>query len=495
MKPDDGLGIDRWARFRLYVVGALLAAPPRRGELGRALEELAAKSWPHPLTGEPVQFGRSTIERWYYQARRAEQDPLGALTRRVRKDAGTQPGMPAALAQVLRTQWQAHPRWSYKLHADNLAALVEETPNLGPMPSYSTVRRYMKQHGLLKHKRRGRGPHRDPEPRPLQEREVRSFEAEYVHGLWHLDFHQCSRKLLTHRGAWRAPQLLAVLDDHSRLLCHAQWYWEETAESLVHGLSQAFQKRGLPRSLLTDNGSAMLAGETRAGLDQLGILHETTLVRSPHQNGKQEVFFAQVEGRLLPMLEGERELTLELLNRATQAWVEHDYHRTIHSELGVTPLDRYHGDPDVGRDSPDSLALRRAFRIRVRRSQRRSDGTISLAGRRFEVPSRYRQSKDIWIRYARWDLSRVDMVDPRTHALLCSLYPLDRARNAEGQRRVLVPLNSPEAPPDEPPASGIAPLLRKYMADYSATGLPPAYLPKPERAPNKPTDTEDDSNP
>jgi len=33
-----------------------------------------------------------------------------------------------------------------------------------------------------------------------------------------------------------------------------------------------------------------------------------------------------------------------------------------------------------------------------------------------------------------------------------------------------------------PPASpsGIAPLLRQLMTDYAATGLPPAYLPRPE---------------
>jgi hypothetical protein len=27
------------------------------------------------------------------------------------------------------------------------------------------------------------------------------------------------------------------------------------------------------------------------------------------------------------------------------------------------------------------------------------------------------------------------------------------------------------------PATGIAPLLKKMIADYAATGLPPAYLP------------------
>jgi transposase InsO family protein len=115
--------------------------------------------------------------------------------------------------------------------------------------------------------------------------EVRSFEAEYVHGLWHLDFHQGSRKVLTAAGTWLTPHLLGVLDDRSRLACHLQWYADETAETLVHGLAQAIQKRGLPRALLTDNGAAMLAAEVQQGLDRLGIVHETTLPYSPYQKG------------------------------------------------------------------------------------------------------------------------------------------------------------------------------------------------------------------
>ena len=170
---------------------------------------------------------------------------------------------------------------------------------------------------------------------------MRSYEAEYVNGLWHLDFHHGSHKILTVGGQWVRPILLTILDDHSRLACHAQWYLCETAESLVHGLSQAFLKRGLPRILLSDNGSAMIASETTQGLRRLSILQQTTLPYSPHQNGKQEVFWAQVEGRLLAMLEGQPDLTLSLLNRATQAWVEMEYHRTVHSETKQTPLARW----------------------------------------------------------------------------------------------------------------------------------------------------------
>jgi hypothetical protein len=61
----------------------------------------------------------------------------------------------------------------------------------------------------------------------------------------------------------------------------------------------------------------MIAAETVQGLARLGILHERTLPYSAYQNGKQECFWGQVEGRLLAMLEGCKELTLAQLNQAS----------------------------------------------------------------------------------------------------------------------------------------------------------------------------------
>ena len=110
----------------------------------------------------------------------------------------------------------------------------------------------------------------------IVDREVRSYEAEHVNGLWHWDCHHGSRKVITAEGEWVTPILFGVLDDRSRLACHLQWYLAETAEVIAHGLSQAFQKRGLPRAALSDNGSAMLAAEVQQGLERLGIVHETT---------------------------------------------------------------------------------------------------------------------------------------------------------------------------------------------------------------------------
>lgn len=92
--------------------------------------------------------------------------------------------MSARLLSELHEQYLQHPGWSYQLHADNLAALVEEDSTVGRAVSYSTVRRCMKANDWRKRRHR-----RDPTPgmiraeRRLQKLEVRSYEVPYVHAL------------------------------------------------------------------------------------------------------------------------------------------------------------------------------------------------------------------------------------------------------------------------------------------------------------------------
>jgi putative transposase len=494
---------ERWAHLRFAIVGVLLAAPPRRGELRAALQQLAEQTWQHPITGALVRFGYSTIERWYHTARRAARgDVVGALRRRIRKDAGLRRALSSALVTALAALHRDYPTWSYQLHADNLVALAVAQPELGRVPSYTTVRRFMKERGLFRQKPRRHGDRAsDQRGRArFEARETRSFESEYVLALWHTDFHTANYvRVLLPSGARVAPKIVALLDDRSRLCCHAQWYLDENTENLVHALIQAIQKRGLFRMLLSDNGGPMTAAETREGLARLSVTQDTTLPACPEQNGKQESFWSSVEGRLLAMLERVPNLTLDELNHATQAWVEMEYNRKRHSEIGEPPAERFLRGPSVGRASPSLEELRLAFRVEETRTQRRSDGTVSIEGVRFEVPSRYRHLERLSVRYASWDLGRVHLVDPRTGALLAPLYPLDRARNADGLRRMLGPVAS--TPADEPASAtppaqpGIAPLLRQLIEAYDRTGLPPAYLPKrdePPAAPYHPDEPEDD---
>jgi hypothetical protein len=109
---------------------------------------------------------------------------------------------------------------------------------------------------------------------------------------------------------------------------------------------------------------------------------------------------------------------------------------------------------------------------------------------RFEIPARFRHFRKVVVRYARWDLSRVDLVDPHNGTVLAALYPLDRHANADGRRS---PIESDqrrddESPDDEASAAStpddggpdkpLPPLLKRLLEEYSASGVPPAYLPK-----------------
>jgi len=277
---DDLPPRDRWARLRFAIVGPLLAAPPAAGELHAALTALSAKTWRHPFTGLDIRFGVSTIERWLYAAKKAA-DPVQTLRNQVRRDIGRFPSLSDQAVAALTALYREHPGWTAQLLHDNLKVTLSAAGL--KCPSYPSVRRYLKAQGLL----RRRPPKRSTDGAitsrdRLEQREVRSYEVEHVLQLMHLDFHHGSRKVLTRSGAYVKPLLVGFIDDRSRYLGHAQWYTNEGSRELIHGLCQALQKVGLPRSLMTDNGSAMISGEFTAGLHNLGILHLPTLPYSPH---------------------------------------------------------------------------------------------------------------------------------------------------------------------------------------------------------------------
>ncbi|MCK4305588.1 MAG: hypothetical protein KAY24_15225 [Candidatus Eisenbacteria sp.] len=191
----------------------------------------------------------------------------------------------------------------------------------------------------------------------------------------------------------------------------------------------------------------------------------------------------------MAMLDGVKSITLSFLNRATQAWVELEYNRKYHSEIGCTPLERLLAGPEVSRPAPDSESLRLAFTREEARTQRRSDGTISVLGVRFEIPSRLRHLRRLRVRFQSWDLREAYLVDERSGDPLARIRPLDKTRNANGQRRTLAQIGADTVvlpAGEEGSCDRLPPLMRRLLADYAATGLPPAYLPKDDLPTGKP---------
>ena len=271
-------------------------------------------------------------------------------------------------------------------------------------------------------------------------RETRSYEVAHVNALWHFDFHEGKRQVLTATGERKTPYLFGLLDDCSRVCCHAQWYLErENTEDLVHGLCQGFQKRGLPRALLSDNGAPMKAAETVEGLRaarhravpdaaaQPPAERQARALLDPdrgaaHAHARRR---ARAHPRICSTARRRRGSSRSTTARST-------------ASSSKTPLERYLEGPDVGRDCPSSEALRRAFRMEVTRTQRRSDGTGHGRGRALRGPLGLPHAGRVCGSASRAGTCRsIDLVDPRTGAHLATLFPLDKVKNADRARRVL----------------------------------------------------------
>lgn len=135
------------------------------------MEELASRTWRHPFTGLDIRFGTSTLQRWYYAARAAT-DPVAVLRITSDPDVGRFPSFSPAAAAALKTLYGQHPTWNAQLLHDNLRVILAEA-GIIICPSYPSVRRYLKSHGLTRKSPAQRGYGRTwARPEGLQEREI-----------------------------------------------------------------------------------------------------------------------------------------------------------------------------------------------------------------------------------------------------------------------------------------------------------------------------------
>lgn len=459
--------------FRYSVLSQLLSAPPDPGDLKAALRELASKKHRRPWDLTEVQVSLRTLERWYKMSRNALR-PTDELQPKTRSDKHQSRQLSEEHKNWLLLERSKQQSWSIQLLYDNLV----EVPLQTAAPSYTTVLRFMRKKGLVQ---------KNHSKLRRSRKEVRSFEVEYVGQIFHMDFHKGKRTVIDKDGIFKTPICMAIIDDKSRLACHVQWYLNETTEVLCHGLMQAILKRGLPRGFYTDNGAAMKGEELVEGLDVLGIAKTTTLPYSPHQNGKQEAFWQPLEGRLIKMIPAEKRITLEVLNEMTQAWVEQDYHKRVHSEIKETPLKRFLESKNVLRPAPSLSEIRRAFRTTARRTLRKNDSSITLDGVRFQVPSIYSHLQELTVRYARWDLGEAELVNEDTRRPVTTLYPVDKLSNSQGNRApkseelpAPVKVNEDEEILDLK-RDHLAPLIARCLRDHAREFPLPTHIPLSEK--------------
>jgi putative transposase len=177
------------------------------------------------------------------------------------------------------------------------------------------------------------------------EKGFRRFEAEDVHLSWQFDF-QHTLYLPDPKDPKKRKKaiLFAILDDYSRYIVHAEFYWDEKLPRMEDSLKKAILKHGVPSQFYCDNGSAFSSHHLVRICGKLGIQLSHSAVRRPMGRGKIERWFRFIDTSLKPeayaLIEQGRLTTLAELNAALAAWLDGYYHIREHGSIKQSPKAR-----------------------------------------------------------------------------------------------------------------------------------------------------------
>jgi len=350
------------AAFRFGVVGDLVTASGfEPGEQERLIREKCARKWQIPFS-DKTRISRSTILRWM-RLYKDSNGKLESLYPSDRSDQGRSRALDEETCLALIRLRKERPKATIAYLIDQINRRRLATPGIRLTPS--TVYRFLHQQNLM-------------HPSSNQPEDRRKFEAELPNDLWQSDVMHGPKVEVA--GRMKKVYLIAVIDDHSRLVPHGEFYLTERLSSYLDTLEQALLKRGLPRKLYVDNGPAFRSRHLEHITASLGIALVHSKPYKPQGRGKIERFFRSVRQGFLCGFNGH---TLTELNEAFDIWINQVYHQRKHSATGQTPFERFTANMQCLRVAPADL--KDHFRQRVRRRVAK-DRTITLNGRLYEAP-------------------------------------------------------------------------------------------------------------
>lgn len=385
------------ALFRFGVISDLVGATRlEHGEFAKLLREKSDQRWNIPYSNK-TRLSAGTIRRWVklYESRGRL---LSSLYPEHRSDRGKSRQVDEETILSLVRLRKEKP----SLPVARLIAEMEKKNLVSPGYSLrlSTAYRILKLEGLCRADSAGKT-------------DRRRFEAEFPNDIWQSDVMHGPHVLVN--GKKRKSYLIAFLDDHSRLLPHAQFYLSERLDSWLDAFRWALSTRGMPRKLYVDNGAAFRSRHLERVCASLGIALIHTPPYTPQGRGKVERLFRTVRAQFLPCFQGE---FLDELNVAFDLWVNQDYHQRIHSSTGQSPFNRFTRHLELLRTAPADMEDH--FRKEVRRRVTK-DRIVSIDNRLYEAPTMF-IGEQITLLYHEHKPDRVEIVfKGKSHGLLTSL--------------------------------------------------------------------------
>lgn len=350
------------AVFRFGVISDFVNGTElNRAQRRRLLAEKCTRKWRIPFSAK-TRLSKGSILRWIRLYTHSN-GKLSSLYPKERSDKGQSRALDEDTALSLTNLRREMPSATI---AHLIATMTERNLATAGIDLYpSTVYRFLHQHNLM-------------QPAGLMAQDRRKFEAQLPNDLWQSDLMHGPKVYVDSR--MRKSYLIAIIDDHSRLITHGQFYLSEALASYLHAFENALAKRGLPRKLYVDNGAAFRSRHLEYISASLGIALIHSKPYQPQGRGKIERFFKTVRGQFLPGFKGQ---SLNELNEAFEGWLTHIYHQRKHSSTKQSPFERFTANLHCLRAAPDNL---HDYFRKVARRKVNKDRSITLNGKLYEAP-------------------------------------------------------------------------------------------------------------
>lgn len=366
--------------LRLRVLSAIDYAPGN--SIQARIKQVATRTFTDQQTGYDYQFTWRTISTWLY---RFKKNGIITLDNKTRLDKNTY----------------------RKIKINELAEAINDIlPQLsknktGRIPKLALYRLLLKQNYFQRSQLSQTSFYRMVREHDLlnceQTQKLRlSFAMQFANELWQADT-LYGPSIKQADGSFRKTFLIAFIDDASRVITHAEFFYRDNTENMINAFRTALFKRGKPDRLYFDNGSNYTSKEILQACVRLNIHLSHAPIRDGAAKGKIERFFRGFRDRFL--VQHLEFSSLDELNDKTHDWVENDYNSKHHAGIQMIPLDRFNLDHDRLQFLTDDEYTEEVFFIEETRKVSKTN-VFSINSQKYECPVDCRQ-KTIQVRFNR----------------------------------------------------------------------------------------------
>ncbi|TFJ90635.1 DDE-type integrase/transposase/recombinase [Lentibacillus salicampi] len=238
----------------------------------------------------------------------------------------------------------------------------------------------------------------------------KQFEHEATNDCWQADTqHTLYLPAPNNPAKRKKAYLIAIIDDHSRRIMHAEFFFEERYPRLERCMHKAVLKYGAPNIFFCDNGSVYSTKQFKIMCARMNTKLIHAKPYSPESKGKIEKFFQFVDssftGEAYLLINQGKITSLKQLNNYLASWLE-AYDNRIHRGTGQTPKARY-DSCEKPKCHLTAKKLKEIFLWEETRTVRKTS-IIDVEGNTYDVDD-FLRGKKIQIRYNPYDLSYIQV--------------------------------------------------------------------------------------